>query len=139
MRGDLMSDSAKTLLMNQFEVARIFAGHPMTITTIDGEEFRVYCPYRVEDEGIVRGLPDVPMGFDQFRTVATGGTAYAYPEFEPEDDYLTQIAVRLPTLEEWRRMKAQSKVWFEEHDLSYPEQPSEESQLWLITPLPASF
>jgi hypothetical protein len=129
----------KTLLMNMFEVSRIAEGHPMTITTIDREEFRVYCSGRVEDEGIVRGLPDVPMGFDQFRTVAMGGTAYVYPESKPEDDYLTQVGVRLPTLEEWRQMKAQSKAWFDENGLHYPEQPDERSELWLITPLPASF
>jgi hypothetical protein len=125
--------------MNQFEVARIAEGHPMTITTLEGEEFRVYCPYRVEDEGIIKGLPNVPMGFDHFRTVAMGGTAYTFMESEEGDDYLTQIAARLPTIHEWRQMKDRARAWFDENSLSYPEQPSEESQLWLITPLPASF
>lgn len=125
----------KTLLMNQFEVAHIaVGGHPMTIATLDREEFRVFNQYNVKDEGILKGLPNVPMGYDQFRTVAMGGTAIAYVEFSGSDDYLTQVAVRLPTMEEWRQMKAQSKAWFDENHLSYPDQPSEESQLWLITP-----
>ncbi len=130
----------KTILMTQFEVAHIaHEGRPMTVTTLDGEEFRVYCPHNVKDEGILRGLPNVPMGFDQFRTVAMGGSAIAYLVFSDSDDYLTQVEVRLPTLPEFRQIKERSRQWFEDNGLYYPEQPSEESQLWLITPLPASF
>lgn len=129
----------KTILMTQFQAAHIIEGHPMTVTTLDGEEYRVYCPYSIKNEGILNGLPDVPMGFDQFRRVAMGGTAHAFVDGPAGTYNLTQVAVRLPTLEEWRRMKAQSKAWFEENDLHYPEQPPERDELWLITPLPASF
>lgn len=129
----------KTLLMTQFEVAHIADGHPMTVTTLDGEEFRMYCPSNVKDEGILNGLRNVPMGYDNFRTVAMGGTAHPILDFEEGDDYLVQVAVRLPTIDEWREMKNRARQWFEDNSLYYPDQPSEESQLWLITPLPASF
>jgi hypothetical protein len=128
----------KTILMTQYEVAFVGDGSPMTVGTLEGEEYRVYCPAKIREGAAPDGeMPEVPIWFDQLRTVATGGVAFAFVKNPPGAtfDIVEQIAVRLPDLYEWRQLREQAKAWFEAHDQPYLDQPSEESQLWMIEPV----
>jgi hypothetical protein len=126
----------KTILMTTFEVGRIASGFDMTCGTLDDERFNVRGPKLDDSAG---DNPDhlrrVNLGYDQFRTVATGGTAYGILDFVEGDDYLIQVAVRLATLAEYREMLAIYRVWFEENGIPCPEAPTDEQILPLITPV----
>lgn len=128
----------KTLIMTTFETGRIASGHDMVVADLDGNEFnvRAHC-LDPEAQHNQRNLPQITLGFDQFRTIATGHSAYGFVE-PPEDerpDYIEQVEVRLPTLAEYRAALARGKAWFEANNLVHPGDPTDEQILPLITPI----
>ena len=125
-----------TLLMTQFDVSHIAEGYDMVIDDTDGEEYNVRGPkLSAEAQRNMRNLREVQLGFDQFRTIATGGTAYGFLNGGPSDDYLIQVAVRLVTLPEYRTALARAGAWFEANGIPCPEGPTDEQILPLITPI----
>lgn len=126
----------KTILITTFEIGRIASGYDMTCGTLDDERFNVRGPVLKEDAGHnPDGLPSVTLGFNQFRTIATGGIAYGYLTLTEADDYITQLALRLPTLAEYRQVLDLYAEWFEENGIPHPGFPSDEEILPLITPV----
>lgn len=127
-----------TLVMTTFDLGRIAEGHDMVVADLDGVEFNVRGPQlSPEAQKNSRNLRQVQLGFDQLRTIATGGTAYGFVEDPPGATYdcLTQIAVRLATLPEYRAALARGKAWFEANGLHHPGDPTDEQILPLITPI----
>lgn len=131
----------KTLIMTQFEVGRIASGHDMVVADLDGNEFnvRAHC-LDPEAQHNQRNLPQITLGFDQFRTIATGHSAYGFvedpgPDFGRSKDYIEQVEIRLPTLAEYRAALVRYKKWFDDNGLTHPGFPEDEAILPLITPI----
>lgn len=125
-----------TLLMTTFEAGRIAQGHDMVIADTDGKEYNVRGPkLSPEAQRNSRNLRQVSLGCDQFRTVVTGGTAFGFLDGGPADDYLIQVAVRLPSLAEYRAALVRAKRWFDDNGLTHPGMPDDEQILPLITPV----
>lgn len=129
----------RTLIITQFEVGRIASGHDMVVADLDGNEFnlRAHCL----DPGAQhnrKNLPQITLGFDQFRTIATGRSVYGFVEeleYDRSKDYIEQVEVRLATLPEYRDALARARKWFEANNLVHPGDQTDEQIMPLITPI----
>lgn len=93
----------KTLLMTTREVARVVAGQDVTVSTLDGERYivRVFrLDPDVQDDP--EGLPQMMLGFDQLRAIATGGGAvFGFVETRGDSpEWIAQVNVRLAAQDE---------------------------------------
>ena len=124
--------------MTTFEVGSIASGRDVTVSTLDGEDYNVRGPRLDPDaQDNPKGLPQVALGFDQLRAIATGGgTVFGFVTVaDGSPEWTAQVRIRLATLPEYREMLARYRVWFEENDLPCPEPPTDEEILPLITPV----